>query len=82
MHTDKFKGNWSLTNDQINSNWKYQQEGSIWIYRFFKNTNLKMLFFSGTTDGSVVTLGSHRWIKKLNQKVVEEWRPWVADGQK
>jgi len=66
LHTDKFEGNWSLSNDIMNENWKLQSEGSIWLYRFFKYTNLKMLFFSGTTDGSVVTLGSRRWIKKLN----------------
>lgn len=81
LHTDKFNGTWSLSNGAMNENWKLQQEGSIWIYRFFKYTNLKMLFFSGSTDGSVVTLGSRKWIKKLNQETVEEWRAWVAEGQ-
>jgi hypothetical protein len=32
---EKFVGNWSLSNDDINNRWNYQQEGSIWIYRFF-----------------------------------------------
>jgi serine carboxypeptidase-like clade 1 len=41
----------------------------------------KILFFSGDTDGAVPTYGSRRWIKKLNPTVIEQWRPWITDGQ-
>lgn len=41
----------------------------------------KILFFSGDTDGAVPTYGSRQWIKQLNLKVKNAWRPWITDGQ-
>jgi len=40
-----------------------------------------MLFYSGDTDGIVPLIGSRRWMKKLNWKVLNEWRPWFSNDQ-
>ena len=42
---------------------------------------MKILFYSGDTDGAVPTYGTRRWIQKLNWDVQEAWRPWFTDGQ-
>lgn len=34
------------------------------------------MFFSGDTDGAIPTVGSRKWVKRLNWTVTEEWRPW------
>ena len=49
------------------SSWLYQSqaEGSLWIYGILQN-KLRILFYSGDTDGAVNTYGSRRWIKSLN----------------
>lgn len=43
--------------------------------------NYKILFFSGTTDGIVPTLGSHRWIKSLKWKNTKKSRSWRTNDE-
>ena len=57
---------------------------SFWFYdSYMKNlTNFTTWFFSGTDDMAVDTLGSLRWIEKLNLDIKNEWRQWkLDDGQ-
>ena len=42
---------------------------------------IKILFYSGDTDGAVNTYGSRRWIKRLGWTIKEDWRAWLVDGQ-
>ena len=46
-----------------------------------KHTDVRMLFFSGDTDGAVPTLGTRKWIRKLAWNVSDNWRSWYVDGQ-
>ena len=39
-----------------------------------------MLKYSGDTDGSVPTLGTLKWINKLNWTVIDPWRPYYVIG--
>lgn len=57
----------------------YQTEGSQWIYNVLRN-KVRILFYSGDTDGAVPTLGTRRWIKQNNWPVVTPWRAWLVDG--
>ena len=56
---------------------------SFWFYNsYIKNLkNFTSWFFSGTQDMAVDTLGSLRWIDKLNLDIKNEWRQWICDGQ-
>jgi hypothetical protein len=38
--------------------------------------DIKIMFFSGDTDGAIPTVGSRKWVKRLNWTITEEWRPW------
>jgi len=71
---------WVQCNDTIFRNFTRQPEGSIWIYKALKHTDLRMMFFSGDSDGVVPTLGTKNWIRKLSWPTVEDWRPWYADS--
>jgi len=42
---------------------------------------LKILIYSGDTDGAVPIYGTRQWIKKLHWKITEEWRTWFTDNQ-
>jgi carboxypeptidase C (cathepsin A) len=71
---------WLDCNNYINENYRLQSEGSIWIYPILKANNIKILFYSGDTDGIVPLAGTRKWIKYLNWKTVEEWRPWKSNN--
>ena len=66
MHIpESFNRTWELcrTDRKV---WKYksQTEGSIWTYKILKN-KIRILIYSGDTDGAVNTYGTRRWIKTL-----------------
>ena len=68
-------------NGFVGENWHYQQEASLWIYKILRGTGIKMLHYSGDTDGAVPTLGTKKWIEKLNFPITKEWTQWFTDGQ-
>lgn len=40
--------------------------------------NVKILKFSGDTDLVVPTLGTERWIQKMNLPVIKDWHAWQS----
>jgi serine carboxypeptidase-like clade 1 len=46
-----------------------------------KDTGIRMLFYSGDTDGAVPLAGTRKWIKDLNWGVKDAWRPWMTNDQ-
>jgi hypothetical protein len=67
---------WEMCDGPTSEGWHYQQEASLWIYRILAYTPIRMLFYSGDTDGAVTTLGTRTWIRDLNREVTQEWAPW------
>lgn len=57
-----------------------QPEGSVWIYPILRN-RVKILFYSGDTDGALPTVGTKNWIKSLNWARKEETRQWLINNQ-
>jgi serine carboxypeptidase-like clade 2 len=41
---------------------------------------LRILVYSGDTDGVCPTIGTRKWIENLNRKVERDWRSWKVDG--
>lgn len=67
-----------------NPNWFYTsgRNASYAIYEemFAKHPDIKILVYSGDTDGSVPTWGSLKWIESLNQKVTSPWTHYDYDN--
>jgi carboxypeptidase C (cathepsin A) len=40
------------------------------------NEDIRILIYSGDTDGCVPTLGTRKWIKMMNMTVSDSWRHW------
>ena len=42
-----------------------------------------LLLFSRSGDHDLVipNIGTQQWIKILNLTIVNDWRPWLVDGQ-
>lgn len=62
--------------------WHYviQPKGSQWIYEELQG-KIRMLHFSGDTDGAVPTLGTQNWIATLGWDTVQDWTPYFVDAQ-
>jgi len=60
-----------------------QKEGSYWIYPILAANGIRILHYSGDTDGAVPTIGTKRWISLLNSPVKTGggWRAWFSDFQ-
>ena len=56
------------------------QKGSQWIYEELKG-KVRMIHYSGDTDGAVPTYGTIQWMKELNWAVKEEYRPYYLEDQ-
>ncbi|KAJ1289338.1 hypothetical protein BS78_02G156600 [Paspalum vaginatum] len=41
----------------------------------------RSLVYSGDHDMAVPYIGTQSWIRYLNFSIVDDWRPWYADGQ-
>lgn len=69
---------WNMCSDKIYINYHLQDEASLWIYPILRYNNIRMVFYSGDTDGAVPTYGTKRWLQKLNWPLKDngEWRAW------
>ncbi|XAR61977.1 hypothetical protein NMG60_11016540 [Bertholletia excelsa] len=41
----------------------------------------RSLIYSGDHDMTVTFLGTQAWIRSLNHSIVDDWRPWLVEGQ-
>ena len=53
---------------------------SVWIYPILQKAGIRMMFYSGDTDGAVTTYGSKQWINKLDFCVTADWKAWYNEG--
>ncbi|CAA7023709.1 unnamed protein product [Microthlaspi erraticum] len=72
-------GRWDLCTNQIHYT---QIAGSMIEYhRNLTLSGYRALIFSGDHDMCVPFTGSEAWTKAMGYKVVDEWRPWMSNGQ-
>lgn len=48
---------WEECSETFNKSYHLQDEGSLWIYNILKG-KVRMMFYSGDTDGAIPTFGS------------------------
>jgi carboxypeptidase C (cathepsin A) len=72
---------WSECSGEVGGKYILQTEASLWIYPILKENNIKMLFYSGETDGAIPTYGTKEWIKDLAWPVTSPWTAWMGDNQ-
>ena len=57
------------------------QSFNFYSETMLKFPDVKVWVFSGTEDGVLSTLGTMRWINKLNLEIETEWTQYYVDGQ-
>lgn len=69
---------WEMCSETLQ--YQVQDEASMWIYEILKG-KVRLMFYSGDTDGAITTYGTKGWIKELGWPISDAWRPWFTNGQ-
>lgn len=73
---------WVDCNGKINQQWQFLPEASQWIYTVLKTSGyVRMMHYSGDTDGVLPTYGTKRWIESLNWPKIGNYSMWRTDQQ-
>jgi len=63
-----------------NITFKMQQEASEWIYTVLKTSgSMRMMHYSGDTDGVLPTYGTKSWIEGLGWDKIGNYTAWVTN---
>jgi carboxypeptidase C (cathepsin A) len=69
---------WDLCTTEID--YTTGEQGSQWIYEKLQG-KIRMLHYSGDTDGAVPTIGTENWIATLGWDTTKDWAPYMYAGQ-
>ncbi|KAG4120534.1 hypothetical protein ERO13_D11G149200v2 [Gossypium hirsutum] len=72
-------GKWELCTDKI----LYDHDaGSMIVYhKNLTSGGYRALIYSGDHDMCVPFTGSQAWTRSIGYEIVDEWRPWMSNGQ-
>lgn len=65
---------WDMCNNLINI--KYTRGDSIAVYPKLLSNNIRILIYSGDTDGAVPINGTKLWLNNMNLPLIKEYHPW------
>uniref|UniRef100_A0A5B7AP11 Putative serine carboxypeptidase-like 18 n=1 Tax=Davidia involucrata TaxID=16924 RepID=A0A5B7AP11_DAVIN len=51
------------------------------VHRYLSAKGLQVLVYNGDHDLTVPNIGTQQWIKLLDLTIVNDWRPWLVDGE-
>ncbi|XP_075096920.1 serine carboxypeptidase-like 17 isoform X2 [Nicotiana tabacum] len=54
---------------------------TISYHAYLSTKGLKSLIYSGDHDMITPFISTQAWIKSLNYSIVDDWRPWIVNGQ-
>ncbi|PON99758.1 Serine carboxypeptidase-like [Trema orientale] len=74
---------WHRCNEDIRHFRKYKSEvfNTVQYHVNLSAQGYRSLIYSGDHDMSVPYLATQAWIKSLNYSTVDDWRPWIVQGQ-
>ncbi|KAL5707106.1 sinapoylglucose--choline O-sinapoyltransferase [Ranunculus cassubicifolius] len=69
--------------DQVDHGVKYVMDvkSSLAYHRNISTKGYRSLIYSGDHDMRISHVSTEAWIRSLNISVVDEWRPWLVEGQ-
>ena len=76
------KQKWHICSVTVSKRYERADIGSIWTYPILIKAGLKILIYSGDTDGIVPFNGNQLWIRDLKLGIKEAWRSWRVDNDK
>ena len=74
---------WTICSGLVSSLYTRDKEhGSYYLMPRLINSGLRILIFSGDTDGAVSFYGTKQWISNLKLDVLKPWRSWKVDEER
>jgi carboxypeptidase C (cathepsin A) len=73
---------WALCNDAVNKNYTMSTYGSYYLYKPLIEQGVRILIYSGDSDGAVPFNGTERWIANLGLNINKPWRSWKITDDK
>ncbi|KAK4270270.1 hypothetical protein QN277_023325 [Acacia crassicarpa] len=70
--------NWQRCN---NFNYNFTISSAFPYHVNLSQKGYRSLIYSGDHDPAVPFLSTQAWIRDLNYSIVDDWRPWLANGQ-
>ncbi|XP_062021824.1 serine carboxypeptidase-like 18 [Rosa rugosa] len=70
---------WKRCNKSLD--YTYDVTSVLEYHQNLSTKGLQVLIFNGDHDLTIPNTGTEEWIKKLGLTVVNDWRPWLVDGQ-
>jgi hypothetical protein len=62
-------------------NYHFNRSGSVWTYPLIKEYGYRIMVYSGDADEMVPTIGTWRWIEKLNWRRLSAQKEWRIDSK-
>ncbi|XP_050214127.1 serine carboxypeptidase-like 17 [Mercurialis annua] len=72
---------WMRCNYGINYTYDIASGSTINYHKFLASKGYRSLIYSGDHDMVVPFVGTQAWIRSLNYSIVDDWRPWLVQGQ-
>jgi serine carboxypeptidase-like clade I len=71
---------WELCSDKVGKAYKIDRSrGSYFLYPKIISAGIKILVYSGDTDGAVPFNGTQKWISNLKLPILSKWKSWRVD---
>ncbi|KAJ9175095.1 hypothetical protein P3X46_013677 [Hevea brasiliensis] len=70
---------WKRCNKSLD--YDYDVTSVIDYHLNFTTKGLQALIYNGDHDFTIPNVGTQQWIKELDLTIVNDWRPWLVDGQ-
>ena len=67
--------------DEVMKGYYQNNIGSLYTYPYLISSGLKIMVYSGDTDGGCPTVGSREWIAGLELEMVQDHSQWYLGGQ-
>ncbi|XP_024926368.3 serine carboxypeptidase-like 20 isoform X2 [Ziziphus jujuba] len=74
-------GQWELCTSEYKVHYHHDSGSMIPYHIYLISQGYRALIFSGDHDMCVPFTGSEAWTRSLGFKILDQWRPWMVNGQ-
>lgn len=68
-----------MCSDTVGQHYNIGKKGSYYIYPTLLENKIRILIYSGDTDGAVPVNSTQKWISNLGLEVIKPWRSWKCN---
>ncbi|CAA6657683.1 unnamed protein product [Spirodela intermedia] len=74
-------GEWNRCQKYIKANYGFDVPSSVPYHLNVTSKGFRSLVYSGDHDLEINFMGTQAWIRSFNFSIVDDWRPWLVNGQ-